>query len=354
MPLLGALQATPMPKDVEFRSAALHMAPASTGEAGAAILLELPLKNIKFNVDPAKKSYTGHFSVLALLKNEQGTVVKKWNRDVPTQGAADKLQAVQAGFFTLKDQFSVPPGRYTLEAAVMDREGSKLGARKSAFVVAAKPQGVSMSNIDLVRRYEPNAQGLDPSDPFQFQGGRITPTLISTISGGKGSQLTMFFVVYPDPAIATKPEITLEYMKDGQVVGKGSDSASGRRCPGTHSVRNVVVCGSHASGCVRDSRHGSAGRQHRRRARLRHCGVRTMRCRAAAVILLTNVLALDAAAQSKQAEPLQTTVEEVVLDLIVRDKSGHPARDLRPEEVTVLDNGSPRPVSPCASSTVAK
>ena len=79
-----------------------------------------------------------------------------------------------------------------------------------------------MSNIDLVRRYEPNAQGLDPSDPFQFQGGRITPTLISTISGGKGSQLTMFFVVYPDPAIATKPEITLEYMKDGQVVGKGS------------------------------------------------------------------------------------------------------------------------------------
>ena len=47
-----------------------------------------------------------------------------------------------------------------------------------------------------------------------------------------------------------------------------------------------------------------------------------MRCRAAAVILLTNVLALDAAAQSKQAEPLQTTVEEVVLDLIVRDKSG--------------------------------
>ena len=117
-----------MPKDVEFRSAALHMAPARTGEAGAAILVELPLKNIKFNVDPAKKSYTGHFSVLALLKNEQGTVVKKWNRDVPTQGAADKLQAVQAGFFTLKDQFSVPPGRYTLEAAVMDREGSKLGA----------------------------------------------------------------------------------------------------------------------------------------------------------------------------------------------------------------------------------
>jgi hypothetical protein len=31
----------------------------------------------------------------------------------------------------------------------------------------------------------------------------------------------MFFIVYPDPAIAAKPEITLEYLKDGMVVGKG-------------------------------------------------------------------------------------------------------------------------------------
>lgn len=221
MPLLGALQANPMPKDLDFRSAALHLAPARTGDGGAAVLLEVPLKNIKFNIDAAKKTYSGHFSSLMLLKNDQGTVVKKWSRDVPTQGAADKLQAVQSGFFTFKDQFSVPPGRYTLEAAVMDREGNKLGGRKSAFVVPAQVKGVAMSNIDLVRRYEPNAQGLDPADPFQFQGGRITPTLTTNVAGGKGAMLTMFFIVYPDPAIAAKPEITLEYIKDGMVVGKG-------------------------------------------------------------------------------------------------------------------------------------
>ena len=259
MPLLGALQANPMPKDVDFRAAALHLAPARTGEGGAAVLVEVPLKNIKFSVDQTKKTYSGHFSTLLLLKNDQGTVVKKWSRDIPTQGSADKLAAVQAGFFTFKDEFSLPPGRYTLEAAVMDREGTKVGARKSAFVIPAKAQGVAISNIDLVRRYEPNAQGLNPADPFQFQGGRITPTLTTSISNGKGSQLTMFFIVYPDPSIAAKPEITLEYMKDGMVVGKGQiplppPDAQGRIAyvmsssaeampPGAYEIHATVVQG---------------------------------------------------------------------------------------------------------------
>ena len=33
--------------------------------------------------------------------------------------------------------------------------------------------------------------------------------------------------------------------------------------------------------------------------------------------------------------------EEVSLDLVVRDKHGHPVRDLRPEEVEILDDGHP-------------
>ena len=66
------------------------------------------------------------------------------------------------------------------------------------------------------------------------------------------------------------------------------------------------------------------------------------RC-AAAVILLT-FATCPVAAQTQQVDKLQATAEEVVLDLIVRDKSGHPARDVRPERLTVLDNGSPRPV----------
>jgi hypothetical protein len=158
---------------------------------------------------------------VALLKDANGALVQKFNRDLPLQGTTDKLAGVQAANFTYKEQYSLAPGRYTFETAVMDREGNKLGARKTAVVVTPKQPGVEMSNIALVRNYQPNAASLDPGDPFQFQGGRIVPSVSPNIRGGKGSQLAMFFVVYPDPAVPDKPQIVLEYIKDGTVVGRG-------------------------------------------------------------------------------------------------------------------------------------
>src|SRR5438045_6634706 len=39
-----------------------------------------------------------------------------------------------------------------------------------------------------------------------------------------------------------------------------------------------------------------------------------------------------------QLPTVRTTVDEVLLDLIVRDKKGKPITDLKPEDVTVFDN----------------
>src|SRR5689334_18567117 len=38
-------------------------------------------------------------------------------------------------------------------------------------------------------------------------------------------------------------------------------------------------------------------------------------------------------------QTVKTTTDEVLLDLIVRDKKGKPVTDLKPEDLTVLDNG---------------
>src|ERR1035438_1431680 len=40
-----------------------------------------------------------------------------------------------------------------------------------------------------------------------------------------------------------------------------------------------------------------------------------------------------------QGPTVKTTAEEVLLDLIVRDKKGKPITDLKPEDITILDNG---------------
>ena len=58
--------------------------------------------------------------------------------------------------------------------------------------------------------------------------------------------------------------------------------------------------------------------------------------------------ALPALPQQQPAQPpaspasptIKTNVDEVLLDLVVRDKKGKPITDLTPEELTITDNGS--------------
>src|SRR5579871_2696308 len=45
------------------------------------------------------------------------------------------------------------------------------------------------------------------------------------------------------------------------------------------------------------------------------------------------------ASAASQTPVVKTTVDEVVLDFVVRDKKGKPVPDIKPEELSVLDNG---------------
>ncbi len=60
-------------------------------------------------------------------------------------------------------------------------------------------------------------------------------------------------------------------------------------------------------------------------------------------ICLMLVLPLMLSAQAPETS-LQTTVSEVLLDVVVRDKKAHIIRDLRPEEVQVFENGVPQTI----------
>ena len=56
-------------------------------------------------------------------------------------------------------------------------------------------------------------------------------------------------------------------------------------------------------------------------------------------------MAVSLAAPAQTPEPnLRTTVSEVLLDVVVRDKKAHIIRDLRPEEIQVLENGIPQTI----------
>ena len=48
--------------------------------------------------------------------------------------------------------------------------------------------------------------------------------------------------------------------------------------------------------------------------------------------------------QTQQPATITATSQEVLLDLVVRDKKGHLVKNLKPEEITVTDDGAPQQI----------
>ena len=261
VPLLNALGATPLPRGFEFHAAALRFRSVARGTQFG-LVIQLPLSGITFAQNKEEKTYLTHLSLLTLVKNQAGGVVKRLTRDVPFQGPLDKMEAFQRGTFTLTEYFELPPGRYTLETAIVDREGQRVSARKTVLVVGTAGPGLDMSSMALVRRLDPDKEAADAADPFRFEGGKITPSLIGSVPGGKGASIAMYFVVYPNAEATETPQLTLEVLEDGKPLVRVSPQlpapdAQGRvpyvastsaeaLKPGQYEIRAVVRQGANA------------------------------------------------------------------------------------------------------------
>jgi hypothetical protein len=262
VPLLKALGTSPLPKDVAYRANVLRVRQQKDQFHGA-LVVEVPLKSLTFTEDKTSNTYSARVAVVALVKDSQGEVVKRFDKEVPIHGPLAQLPAVQQANFLYKELFTGAPGRYTVETAVLDGESNKIGARRAVFTAGSRAAGVDMSNIVVVRRFEPNAKDLDRDDPFEFKHGKITPELSASIRGGKGSQLSLFFVIYPDATVAAMPEAFVEYLRDGQPIGRGAveisppdatgriaclmSSAAENMPPGIYEVHAVVKQGNTAA-----------------------------------------------------------------------------------------------------------
>lgn len=229
IPLLRALGATPMPRQVDYRAGMLRFGPAGGGNVQCVFQIEIPIRNLSARKNEAAGTYEIHASFLVLIKDAAGRAVRKATRDVPFSGPLDRLEAFQAGDFLYNDHFPLPPGRYVMESAVADRLGERVGTKRVSFFVPDLPQqGPALSSIVLVRRLDPapppevsygEADDRGAS-PLRFSGGAVTPRLDNRASG----QLGFYFVGYGPPGAPA--QAAAEIRKDGSLV------ALGRGCAG--------------------------------------------------------------------------------------------------------------------------
>jgi hypothetical protein len=176
------------------------------------------LKGLTFAPQVDGKTAAIDAPVLALVRDSSGEVVEKFSKEFAVQVPLNKVDGYKDGNLVQTFRTELAPGNYTLEAAIMDRKGNKIGVKKSPFAVPAPTDKLAISDVVVVRRTEP-LKDTPIVDAFYFPGGKIIPTLNDKLKGGAGSILPFYFTVYPDPAIKDAPKLTMGFYKDGQYLG---------------------------------------------------------------------------------------------------------------------------------------
>ena len=231
VPLMNAINAQQAPSELAFRTGA-----ARFSERGPKIeymlTLEAPLNELTFTPQPDGKTALVDAPLIAVVKSSSGEVVSKFSKDFAVQVPLKSVDEYKGGNLVQTFRTELAPGGYTLESAIMDRNGKKMGVERHPFTVPDATEKLALSDVVVVRRTEAmkNTQILDP---FYFAGGKIIPTLEDTLKGGAGNVLPFYFAVYPDPAVKDAPKLTMAFYKDGQYLG----SAGAPLPPAEHDGR---------------------------------------------------------------------------------------------------------------------
>jgi hypothetical protein len=233
LPLLATLKASSLPHDFELHAAAYHFG-AEGGEVRHTLVAEVPLDGLAF--EGTGGTLRAHFSVLAVVRDAKGTVREHFSQDSPLEVPEKNLSALMHGNAVFTRSFRLPPGRYGLELAWLDQNAKRASVRRSVLVVAPPAAGLALSSVAVVKRTEPVAEGaLESKDPLRNGTSRIVP-FVGEPTFAPGETVSLFLVAYPGPGLdarAGKASLTLEFSRDGAVVGRSTaelpaPDASGR------------------------------------------------------------------------------------------------------------------------------
>lgn len=256
LPMLAVLNTNSLPSDFDYHAAVLHFDRRHEGKQ-CTVVIEAQASGFKFVEEKKTKTYKAHFSFLALVKDGQGEVVKKLSPDYPLQGSLKNLEALKKGLVTFTESFELKPGRYTVETVVLDHEANKASARRTVLVVPPSKEGVGMSSVAVIRRADAlEPANVDPANPLHYEKMRITPNLSGPIPRTPGAEVSLYLVIYPVAGLAQKPLLSVQFMKEGNVVAQGmpelpQPDAQGRIAyvgrlpaetfpPGDYEIRAVV------------------------------------------------------------------------------------------------------------------
>jgi VWFA-related protein len=212
---LESLQAGAVDANLTLHAAMLHFGKNDLGDHSV-LALEVPVKQLELRDDPNTKLSSLHATVMAEIKNDQGTTVARFHEDFRRRGSTDAAEDLRAQFLTMQRAVNLPPGNYHLEAWVRDWNADKTGKAELAVPVAEKPDTGVVSDLVLVRSTQEDS-GPVQTAPLPYGNAHIIANLSGQLPKGARTA-SVYFQIYPG-AKSTAPEtMRLEVAKGGKVL----------------------------------------------------------------------------------------------------------------------------------------
>lgn len=216
MTALAVLNTQPQPHAFDFHVAAFHFQKDGPNSHGT-LAFELPGAKLGATADPAQKAHKFEVSLLALVKDANGQIVDRYSVNTPYLIPDANLAAVRANALTYTHPIDLSPGHYTIETAVVDREGRQASTNVTPFDSPAPSKGVGISSLVAVQQLEA-VKDAAPADPLTFKGKHVVPLVKPTVD--PAAKRYIYFVVYPDKSSKAKPRIRVEFRNAGQVFAQ--------------------------------------------------------------------------------------------------------------------------------------
>jgi VWFA-related protein len=220
VPLLKSFESGTLPKSFAYHANGMHFRGPQNQSFGE-VVIDVPLSSFTLQEDKAAATFNGSFSYMAIIKNANGEVAKKFGNEIPLKVPAAKMAALGQSHFIYTEVVDLPPGSYSLETAVMDQQKETISADKTSLVVPASNDKLAMSSVVVVRSMKGKDANTIPTDPWLIEDKLVTPTLEPTVEKAKTSTLPFYLVVYPNKQQSAAPELTMEFTKDGEFLGRG-------------------------------------------------------------------------------------------------------------------------------------
>jgi VWFA-related protein len=216
-PMIRAL-ATPQPgSDFEHKIAVYRLG-AVPGGVQTAISTETRLGSITPVAHPDQNAFSAKLACMFVVRDENGNVVARRQKQVPFSAPMEKLQAFQSGSFNFTEKLDLPPGKYNLDSVVMDGAAKRFSVQKTTFQITRPAEGLSLSDLMFARRFD-ESPGSDPqTDLLLLDGKRASPLLRPVFEATDEGWIGVYFVATPGAGATGKMLAEAVYGSGAQAV----------------------------------------------------------------------------------------------------------------------------------------